>query len=110
MKENIETFKAPTGTKDILPAEAAVWLSVEEKCRDIFDLYGYKPIRTPILEHSGLFNRSLGEETEIVKKQMFLIPRQTEIFCLRPEATAAVVRAYLENNLDKTSKFICYLV
>ncbi|HAH21527.1 MAG: histidine--tRNA ligase [Omnitrophica WOR_2 bacterium GWF2_43_52] len=106
MKENIETFKAPTGTKDILPAEAAVWLSVEEKCRDIFDLYGYKPIRTPILEHSGLFNRSLGEETEIVKKQMFLIPRQTEIFCLRPEATAAVVRAYLENNLDKTDGFM----
>ncbi|HCD38627.1 MAG TPA: hypothetical protein DEQ77_07905, partial [Candidatus Omnitrophica bacterium] len=54
MKENIETFKAPTGTKDILPAEAVVWQSVEKKCGDIFALYGYKPIRTPILEYSGL--------------------------------------------------------
>lgn len=106
MKENLETFKAPTGTKDILPAEAAVWYSIEEKCRDIFSLYGYQPIRTPLFEQSGLFNRSLGEETEIVKKQMFLIQRQTETFCLRPEATAAVVRAYLENNLDKTDGFI----
>ena len=53
-----------------------------------------------------LFKRSLGTHTEIVEKQMFVIPRENETYCLRPEATAAIVRAYLENNLDKTDGFI----
>lgn len=106
MNENPEIFKAPSGTKDILPDEASLWQFVEEKAKEIFSAYGYRPIRTPIFENNSLFNRSLGEETEIVKKQMFLIQRQKETFCLRPEATAAVVRAYLENNLDKTESFL----
>lgn len=97
--------KSPAGMKDILPEEAFIWQNIEEKSRKIFALYGYLPIRTPVVEDSSLFNRSLGQETEVVKKQMFLIQRDEETYCLRPEATAAVVRAYIENGLDKTSQF-----
>lgn len=106
MQVTSEIFKCPPGTKDILPDEGLLWQYVENKAKDILTLYGYMPIRTPILENSSLFNRSLGQETEIVKKQMFLIEREKETFCLRPEATAAVVRAYLENSLDKTNPFV----
>lgn len=98
-------FKAPAGMKDILPEEAFLWQNLEEKARKVFTLYGYLPIRTPEVEYSSLFNRSLGQETEVVKKQMFLIQREEETYCLRPEATAAVVRAYIENGLDKTNQF-----
>ena len=98
-------FKVPAGMKDILPEEAFLWQDLEEKARKVFTLYGYLPIRTPVMEYSSLFNRSLGQETELVKKQMFLIQREEETYCLRPEATAAVVRAYLENGLDKTNQF-----
>lgn len=91
--------------KDILSAEAYVWQEVEDKAKTAFNLYGYKPIRTPLLEEEGLFNRSLGNETEIVKKQMFIIRHSEDSYVLRPEATAGVVRAYIENNLDKTDSF-----
>ena len=100
-------FNSPTGMKDILPEEALLWHLIEEKAITIFNLYGYKPLRTPILEESALFNRSLGEETEIVRKQMFEVRRgSSESYALRPEATASVVRSYLENNLDRTNAFI----
>lgn len=100
-------FNSPTGMKDILPEEALLWRLIEEKAISIFNLYGYKPLRTPILEESALFNRSLGEETEIVRKQMFEVKRgSSESYVLRPEATASVVRSYLENNLDRTNAFI----
>lgn len=100
-------FNSPTGMKDILPEEALLWHLIEEKAISIFNLYGYEPLRTPILEESALFNRSLGEETEIVRKQMFEVRRGfSESYALRPEATAAVVRSYLENNLDRTNSFI----
>lgn len=100
-------FNSPAGMKDILPEEALLWHLIEEKAISIFNLYGYKPLRTPILEERALFNRSLGEETEIVRKQMFEVRRgSSESYALRPEATAAVVRSYLENNLDKTDSFI----
>src|SRR3989338_6628038 len=99
-------FKSPVGMKDILPQDAYLCQDIQAKARRLFDLYGYKPIETPVLEDSALFNRSLGQEAEIVKKQMFLLKRQGQAYCLRPEATASVVRAYLENNFDKTNSFI----
>lgn len=99
-------FKSPAGMQDILPQDAPLWQDIHAKARDIFELYGYRPIETPVLEESALFNRSLGQDTEIVQKQMFLVRRQNETYCLRPEATASVARAYLENNFDKTSGFI----
>ena len=98
-------FKRVTGTRDILPDQVAWWQKIEEISRTIFSLYNYKEIRPPLVEEAGLFNRSLGEATEIVQKQMFLIQREEESYALRPEGTASIVRAYIENNLDKTAAF-----
>ncbi len=99
-------FKRVTGTKDILPQESAGWQELEQTSRNIFSIYNYSEIRPPIIEDAGLFNRSLGEFTEIVQKQMFLIRRDEDIYCLRPEGTASIIRAYLENNLHKTQGFL----
>ncbi len=95
-------FKRVPGTKDILPDEVSFWQKIEEISRKIFSLYNYQEIRSPIIEEAVLFNRSLGESAEIVKKQMFLIKKDKDIYALRPEGTASIVRAYIENNLDKT--------
>ncbi|MFH0935944.1 MAG: histidine--tRNA ligase [Candidatus Omnitrophota bacterium] len=97
--------KKVPGTRDILPEEALFWQELEKISRDIFTLYNYKEIRTPLIEGASLFNRSLGESTEIVQKQMFLIKNKEELYALRPEGTASIVRAYIENNLDKTARF-----
>ncbi|MFH0856116.1 MAG: histidine--tRNA ligase [Candidatus Omnitrophota bacterium] len=99
-------FKRVSGTKDILPDEAILWQRLEEISRDTFSLYNFKEIRTPLIEEAALFNRSLGETAEIVQKQMFLINNKEETYALRPEGTASIVRAYIENNLDKTSGFV----
>lgn len=96
-------FKRTPGTKDILPEEAPSWQAIEEATRKVFSIYNYKEIRTPIIEEAALFDRSLGETAEIVQKQMFLIKKDQDVYALRPEGTASIVRAYLENNLDKTS-------
>ncbi|MDD5449942.1 MAG: histidine--tRNA ligase [Candidatus Omnitrophica bacterium] len=85
---------------DILPDEAAVWRRAEDNARAIFGQYGYQEIRTPILEETGLFKRSIGEETDIVQKQMYSFKDRGERdVSLRPEGTAPVVRAYLEHSL-----------
>lgn len=99
-------FKSPAGMNDILPQEARIFQDIYAKAGRLFELYGYEPIETPILEDIALFNRSLGQDAEIVQKQMFVVERQDETYCLRPEATASVARAYLENNLERTSGFI----
>ncbi|MDD4894861.1 MAG: histidine--tRNA ligase [Candidatus Omnitrophica bacterium] len=96
-------FKRIPGTKDILPEEVSNWQAIEEATRKIFSLYNYKEIRPPVIEEAALFTRSLGESAEIVQKQMFLIKRDEDTYALRPEGTASIVRAYLENNLDKTT-------
>jgi histidyl-tRNA synthetase len=95
-------FKRVPGTKDILPQEVSWWQRIEEISRQIFSHYNYAEMRTPIIEDASLFYRSLGDATEIVQKQMFLIKKEKDNYCLRPEGTASIVRAYLENNLDKT--------
>ncbi len=99
-------FKAIRGTKDILPQDISFWQKIEDKAREIFSLFGYQEIRTPILEEANLFDRSLGKFSEIIQKQMFKIRRDKDIFVLRPEATASVVRAYIENHLDKKDNFL----
>jgi histidyl-tRNA synthetase len=99
-------FKKISGTKDILPQEAALWHKLEEISRHIFSLYNFKEIRAPLIEEASLFNRSLGQSSEIVQKQMFLIKNKEETYALRPEGTASIVRSYLENNLDKTKGFV----
>ncbi|NLG86461.1 MAG: histidine--tRNA ligase [Firmicutes bacterium] len=91
---------APRGTRDILPEEAAKWQYVEEVIRDCCRLYGYGEIRPPLFEHTELFQRSVGEATDIVEKEMYtFIDRGGRSITLRPEATASTVRAYLEHNL-----------
>ncbi len=101
-------FKSPRGTKDILPQESQIWRKVEESARSVFSLFAYEEIRTPIIEESKLFARSLGDLTDIVQKQMFLIKKETDTFVLRPEATASIVRSYVENTIygsTSVSKF-----
>lgn len=92
------------GTHDILPGSVELWQEIEEKTRLLFRRYGYGEIRTPILEETKLFSRSLGQETDIVQKEMYTIPaRRGRDISLRPEGTAPVVRSYLENHLDRES-------
>ncbi len=92
--------KVPRGTRDILPAEAEKWRRIEEKARELCRLYRYGEIRTPIFEHTELFSRSVGEDTDIVSKEMYTFEdRGKRRLTLRPENTASVVRAYLEHNL-----------
>jgi histidyl-tRNA synthetase len=95
-------IKAIRGMRDILPPETARWQWVESVAREVFDLYGYREIRLPLLERTELFARSIGADTDIVAKEMYTFPdRKGESLTLRPEATASVLRAVLENRLDK---------
>ena len=95
-------FKAPRGTRDILPEEAAKWHYLEARFKDFCHLYGFGEIRTPIFEQTALFARSVGEGSDIVSKEMYSFKdRGGRDLTLRPELTAAVVRAYLENGLGE---------
>ncbi|HPX56689.1 MAG TPA: histidine--tRNA ligase [Syntrophales bacterium] len=88
------------GFKDILPEEAFNWQRVEQFARTIFADFGFKEIRVPILEKTELFTRGIGDTTDIVEKEMYTFSdRGTESLTLRPEATASVLRAYIEHNL-----------
>ncbi|HZE20997.1 MAG TPA: ATP phosphoribosyltransferase regulatory subunit, partial [Desulfobaccales bacterium] len=87
-------IKAIRGMRDILPPDTVRWQWVETVAREVFDLYGYKEIRLPLLEHTELFARSIGSDTDIVAKEMYtFLDRKGESLTLRPEATASVVRA-----------------
>jgi len=99
-------FKRIPGTKDILPDEIGRWQNIEDRGRAIFVLYNYQEVRPPVMEDVGLFNRSLGESAEIVQKQMFVIKNADSTYALRPEGTASIVRAYIENNLDKSQGLV----
>ena len=91
---------APRGTKDILPEQTASWLWLENKIRELCGLYGYEEIRTPLFEHTELFQRGIGEGTDVVDKEMYTFTdRGGRSITLRPENTASVVRAYLQNKL-----------
>jgi histidyl-tRNA synthetase len=95
-------IKAIRGMRDILPPDTSRWQWVESVAREVFDLYGYQEIRLPLLERTELFARSIGADTDIVAKEMYTFPdRKGESLTLRPEATASVLRAVLENRLEK---------
>jgi histidyl-tRNA synthetase len=95
-------IKAVKGTRDILPPSSAVWNQVEAVARDVFRIYNYQEIRTPILEETALFARGVGQETDIVSKEMYTFDdRDGSSLTLRPEATASVMRAYIEHRLDQ---------
>ena len=95
-----QQIQPPRGIKDILPSEVAAWQRVEAFAREIFAGYGYQEIRVPILEHTALFKRSIGEYTDIVSKEMYTFEdRSGDSLTLRPEATAGIVRAMISNGL-----------
>ncbi|MEI6520580.1 MAG: histidine--tRNA ligase [bacterium] len=94
------SFKAPRGTQDILPGVTEKWQKLEKIFSDFAKKYGYNEIRTPIFESTDLFQRGVGEETDIVSKQMYSFEsRGGEGLTLRPEGTAPTVRAVIQNNL-----------
>jgi len=93
-------FKRPKGTQDLLPADTARWQWLEEIFRRRCALYGYGEIRTPIFENTALFTRGVGEETDIVSKQMYSFESKGhDKLTLRPEGTAPTVRAVIENEI-----------
>ena len=88
------------GFKDILPGEVEQWQEIERIARALFEDFGFKEIRIPIMERTELFKRSIGEDTDIVEKEMYTFPdRKGDMITLRPEATASIVRAYIQHKL-----------
>ncbi len=103
------TIKAVRGTRDLLPDQTPLWNKVEATARAVFARYGFGEIRTPVFEDTSLFSRSVGEETDIVSKEMFTwedraraASEKAQSLTLRPESTAGVVRAYIEHKLGET--------
>lgn len=96
-------IKVQKGTKDILPAEMPVWHFMEDEARKIFTEYGAKEIRTPIFEATELFARGVGDTTDIVNKEMYTFEKSERSLTLRPENTAGVVRAFIENGMHRLS-------
>ena len=95
-------IKAVKGTRDILPPSSTAWNQVEAIAREVFRTYNYQEIRTPVLEPTELFARGVGQETDIVSKEMYTFDdRDGSSLTLRPEATASVIRAYIEHRLDQ---------
>lgn len=94
-------LRAVRGMNDLLPADAPLWAHFERNIRDWLNSYGYREMRTPILEHTGLFKRAIGEVTDIVEKEMytFVDALNGESMTLRPEGTASCVRAAIEHSL-----------
>ncbi|BCV21906.1 histidine--tRNA ligase [Moorella sp. Hama-1] len=91
----------PRGTEDILPEEMDRWYLLEATAREVSRLYGYREIRTPIFEHTELFNRGVGDTSDIVEKEMYTFTDRGErSLTLRPEGTAPVVRAFVEHSLE----------
>src|SRR3974377_2020806 len=104
-------IKATRGTRDLLPPDTDLWNRVEARVRDVFARYGFHEIRTPVFEDTTLFARGVGEETDIVSKEMYTWEdraraqsEKTQSLTLRPENTAGVVRAYIEHQLGETGQ------
>src|ERR1700753_2483036 len=101
-------LQAVRGTRDLLPPETALWNHIDHVARQVFERYGFGEIRTPIFEETQLFARGVGEETDIVSKEMYTFtPAGAEgeqSLTMRPENTAGVVRAYIEHKLGETGQ------
>ncbi len=94
-------YQIPRGTYDILPAQSYKWLKVISAFRELAAAFGYQEISTPVFEQASLFERSSGDSSDVVKKEMYrFTDRKGREFALRPEGTAPVVRSYVENRLD----------
>jgi histidyl-tRNA synthetase len=96
MSDKVQSIR---GMEDVLPDESPLWEKLEDACRRVFRQYGYRNIRTPIVEPTALFVRGIGEATDIVEKEMYVFEdRNGESLALRPEATAGIVRSAIEHN------------
>ncbi len=96
------TFEAPRGTHDILPSEQPLWRLVTGEAEHLCSLYGYRPIQTPTFEDTALFQRTSGQGSDVVHKEMYTFTdRGSRSLTLRPEATAPIARAYLEHGLHR---------
>jgi len=95
----MQKIQAIRGMEDVLPDASPLWEKLEDTCRDVFRQYGYRNIRTPLVEPTPLFVRGIGEVTDIVEKEMYVFKdRNDESLALRPEATAGIVRSAIEHN------------
>lgn len=93
-------IQKPKGTKDILPVEIYKWQYIESKVKNIFENYGFKEIRVPVFENTELFQRGVGDTTDVVQKEMYTFDdKGGRSITLRPEGTAGVVRSYIENGM-----------
>ena len=102
-----KSLQAIRGLHDILPEETPYWASLEQTVREVLSSYGYEEIRLPLLESTELFKRTIGEVTDIVEKEMYTFEdRGGESLTLRPEATASLMRAYVEHNLAAKSSLV----
>ncbi len=100
-----EIFQASRGTKDILPNEQPVWQKVYHVADHLFDSYGFRRIDVPMFEDTALYERGVGGETDVVQKEMYTFKdRSGRSITLRPEATAGIVRAYIENGMSHLSR------
>ncbi len=100
----MESIQAIRGMNDILPGQIEWWQRVEKAAREVLENFGYSEIRTPVIEKLDLFTRGIGESTDIVEKEMYAFEdRKGDWLALRPEATASVVRAYIQHNLQADS-------
>jgi len=94
------------GMRDILPEETPYWTRLEMGIREVARLYNYREIRPPLVEQTDLFSRGIGEATDVVTKEMYTFPdKKGRSLTLRPEATASVVRAYVEHGLHIREPF-----
>jgi histidyl-tRNA synthetase len=107
----MSTLKAVRGTRDLLPPETGLWNRIEATARSVFARYGFGEIRTPVFEDTALFARGVGEDTDIVSKEMYTWEdraraqsEKPQSLTLRPENTAGVVRAYIEHKLGETGQ------
>jgi histidyl-tRNA synthetase len=104
-KNSAKTFQTPKGMHDVLPFDQQWWDRVRRVARDIADSYNFNRIDTPILESADLFRRGIGEETDVVEKEMFVLKTKGgDLLALRPENTASVARAYLEHHLSRQAQ------
>ena len=100
-------IQAVRGTYDLLPGDIEIWHAVESRIRNVFHSYGFQEIRTPIFEATELFVRGVGEETDVVSKEMYtFVDRDGASLSLRPEGTASVVRAYIEHQLQNEARMM----
>src|SRR3972149_8683612 len=97
----MEALRAVKGMNDVLPDEMPRWQRIETAFRDLAGRYGYGEVRTPLVEPTALFVRSIGEGSDIVEKEMYtFVDKGEHSLSLRPEGTASAVRAYVENNVQ----------